>query len=634
MLLLGGGYRYQKSKSHSETTEQLAMSGDVQDKIPFYIETLARDPSQRKVAVTKSSKLQARSEIVVTALVPGRVQAINAKEGDAVSAGQSVVSIRDTNGQISFGLQRTQIALDSARNTYTLTEEQLKKQLDDARIAYERAVLQRDTLARDLAIQAQKSSFDLANTDINDPTSNSSIQVSKLETDLEKANFDLEAKIKADEQQLENFTITARNVHNDSILLLKDAYDLSDQILWISSKYEFLNDAFESNLWALDTQSLRNARTVAIEIKSEADALEAVVIDNLSVDELTTFLARYRESNQQVYKLVDAMKTLLSKTVAGWSLSDAQIAGWRGQFDGFQGRAQGAISGITAQTNSISSFLASYQDQQDSIRKSIASLTSQIDLSKKQIADGGFLTDIGDQRLQVNTELSLGQAELAVEQAKSQLDVLTTTYGGNLQNIRNQLASSEVSYAEISNNASKFSATTPFKGEIVNVLVDEGQDINPGTPLYSMISDRYELELFLNADELKLVNEGTQVSVQINGNTYDATVYAASNVADKNGNYKVSIDIDKIDELVGATARVEIFADETTGLVPLRAVRMTGPSTAELVVLDGDQLRRISVQIWKLVGSSVEVVDSLPSLPIITSDVDRYNPLIHMLEKK
>jgi multidrug resistance efflux pump len=218
-------------------------------------------------------------------------------------------------------------------------------------------------------------------------------------------------------------------------------------------------------------------------------------------------------------------------------------------------------------------------------------------LSKKQIADGGFLTDIGDQRLQVNTELSLGQAELAVEQAKSQLDVLTTTYGGNLQNIRNQLASSEVSYAEISNNASKFSATTPFKGEIVNVLVDEGQDINPGTPLYSMISDRYELELFLNADELKLVNEGTQVSVQINGNTYDATVYAASNVADKNGNYKVSIDIDKIDELVGATARVEIFADETTGLVPLRAVRMTGPSTAELVVLDGDQLRRISVQI-------------------------------------
>jgi hypothetical protein len=69
MLLLGGGYRYQKSKSHSETTEQLAMSGDVQDKIPFYIETLARDPSQRKVAVTKSSKLQARSEIVVTAFV-------------------------------------------------------------------------------------------------------------------------------------------------------------------------------------------------------------------------------------------------------------------------------------------------------------------------------------------------------------------------------------------------------------------------------------------------------------------------------------------------------------------------------------------------------------------------------------
>ncbi|MEY3197952.1 MAG: hypothetical protein RL023_799 [Candidatus Parcubacteria bacterium] len=71
----------------------------------------------------------------------------------------------DTNGSVRFGLEKTQVALDSAKNSYVQQEENLKKQLDDARIAYERSQLGSEIAKKDLEKQLQKSTYDLANTD-------------------------------------------------------------------------------------------------------------------------------------------------------------------------------------------------------------------------------------------------------------------------------------------------------------------------------------------------------------------------------------------------------------------------------------------------------------------------------------
>lgn len=632
--ILLGGRKYSQSKKLQEVWSNAEQSsGSI--KTSFLIETLSLWSGSSQTILTKNGKIQGKSEIIVTALVAGRVEKITKKIGDVVSPNELVVGLKDTNGSISYGLQKTQVSVDSARNSYQQQEENLKKQLNDARIAYERSQLAAETAKKDFEKQWEKSQYDLTNTNPSDVSSTTKIQLDKLQKDLEKAQFDYETKIKADEQQSDNFVISAKNIHSDTILLLRDIFDASDSILWISPKYQLLNDPYESNLWALDTQTFRNAVTAATRVQDLLTSFQATSSESFTIENLWTNLIAYKNATQQVYVLVTAMKDMFAKTVVWNNLTEIQLTARRGQFDGYQAKAQGSISSITAQVNAIASFLSSYKLWQESIAKSIDSFKSQIALTEKQLSDAQFNTQLGADRTAIAGESSSKNADLNIASAKTTVDYLTNTRDSTLDSIYNQLLAAQVAYNEIANNADKFQSKSPLQGVIADVLVDPGQDVSPGTPLYKVVSDSQEIEITVTTQELELVAIGSSVRVKGDQGEVSAHVVSRSAVADKNANFKIIIWLDSDILKVGTFADVMIATSQGGMGVPVNAVRIVDNGVGEIFLWNGNDVEKKTVQLGQLLGTQIEVKTSLPSWSLlILTNMERYDPKVHEVKLK
>jgi multidrug resistance efflux pump len=332
----------------------------------------------------------------------------------------------------------------------------------------------------------------------------------------------------------------------------------------------------------LNTQTYRDAILAAEKVQRLLESFQNKSPDQLRIESLATDLSDYKQATEQVYNLVTAMKNMFAKTVAGNSLTEAQLSVWRGQFDGYQAKAQGSIASITAQINAISSFLSSYQQGQESIVKSIESFKSQIALTEKQLTDAQFNTQLGKERTEIAGESSTKTADLGVQSAKTTVDYLTNTKGTTLDSINNQLKSAQVSYAEIANNAEKFNSKSPVQGVIADMLVDPGQDVNPGTPLYKVVSDQQEIEITVNTDELKLVDIGNSVKVKGEQGEVSGRVVSRSAVADKNGNFKIIIGLDADTLKIGTFADVMITTSQSGLGVPVNAVRIVDNGIGEI----------------------------------------------------
>lgn len=114
--------------------------------------------------------------------------------------------------------------MQTAENTYTINEQNLDKQLQDAQIAYQKTLLSSNNSI-------------LGNTD-----STANLQVQQLEANLDKARLDYDIKLKADEQTLQNYINTAKNIYSDTNNLLLDVIDQTDKFLGYTTQNQHINN--------------------------------------------------------------------------------------------------------------------------------------------------------------------------------------------------------------------------------------------------------------------------------------------------------------------------------------------------------------------------------------------------------
>gem|GEM_PF-3172099 len=108
-------------------------------KKPYYLTVEPLTKSDRAGTITKNAKVLGTSEITITSLVAGRVNTLPVKLGSMVGNGQTLAQITDTNGTIRFGVEKSQLAVDSAQNSYVVQKATLEKQIKDSQLALERA---------------------------------------------------------------------------------------------------------------------------------------------------------------------------------------------------------------------------------------------------------------------------------------------------------------------------------------------------------------------------------------------------------------------------------------------------------------------------------------------------------------
>lgn len=609
---------------------------DAVEKQSFYIETqrIAADNWVR-TEIVKNGKIAGTSELTITAQVPWRVEDIPSELGDVVAENTLVVQLYDTNGAYSFASQRAGLGVDSAKNTYQQQVENLEKQLSDAQLAYERAKSQSDAAIQDAEKQLEKAQYDLENSSMNE-WSATSLQIAKLEKDLEKAEFDYETKRKSDEQTVDNFIATAKNIHNDVLLLMQDVVYETDKVLGITNQLRDINDAYENNLSATNTSQLNSAKDTFYALQWQVAQLKTYDAASISRENVEERLKQYQTFLSPVNTMLDSMEKVLLYTVTWPNLTQTQLDVLKAQFDGYQSRAQWTISSITAQLNSIVSFLTSYEDQQESLSKSVSLLEQQIEITQKSLEDAQFNTQIWLDRTQIWATNSEQGANISLQTAESALNFIINTKNTTLETIDNTRKHAELAYQESLANSAKFSVTSPIQWQVTDIFVDIGQDVTPGTPLIKIVSDQQEIEITMQENELDAVEVGQEVLIRSDeGVEVLWKLISKADAGDRNGNFKALVQLSENVLKVWTFADVILPVGKGITWVDINVVRIVDNGIWEIFLRNNGQIEKKTVELGSLLGNQIEIRTPLPATAeIILTNIEAYDPKTMNIIKK
>lgn len=217
-----------------------------------------------------------------------------------------------------------------------------------------------------------------------------------------------------------------------------------------------------------DDKAKSDAERKLAELMAKKEQFASLGID-ITIDNATTYLSGFKAVISDISEMTLLVKAVLNATTPGGTLTQAGLDTYIASFSALQTKASTISSSITSQVNNIDTFVTTYKDNQSSLAKQIESMETQIAVSKKQI------------------EESSENASYNLLQSKNNLDFVASTKDENLQSLRNSLGLAQVSYEEAQFNLGKFAIKAPIPGTVHEVLVDDGQEVSPGTPLIRMV---------------------------------------------------------------------------------------------------------------------------------------------------
>lgn len=553
----------------------------------FVIQTLSLWSTTGETIIRKTGKVVASSQLTISALTAGRVQRIPVILGSKIWAGTTLVRLVDTQGSTTFRTQNAWLAIQSAQNTYEIQKKTIEKQIADLRLAQERAALDFSTVEGGGSWTA-------------------SLQISGLEKNLEKAKFDYDTKVKADEVTLKNYILTAKNVYSDTINLLIDVIDQADSIIHVKDQQmrtqQYIYFAGKSDAVKYEVEKeLRWLIMKKVELEAKWN--------EITNENMQEYLAAYRWYTQDINHFVTTMKDALTRSIVDARyLSEAQLAAFTAAFGGMQVKASGIISSITSQTNALQSFLSLYKDQQQSLATQIAILENDVLLKKSQI---GQATQ--------NSSISL-------ESTNNSLDFASTTKDLNMQTLQNALRQAQIALDEANFNAAKLTVKAPIAGEVSDVFVDVGQDVNVGTPLLSIVSQGQEVEVSFAQNELEGLSIWSRVALEDDYGSGEWVIVSIWSVAEKSGNFPVKIRVSSGNFAVGTFVQVVLWAQRSGLLVPINAVGIVDNGVGQITLWDGSALETMLVTLGETFGTVVEIKDALPSTKkLVISDIKNYD---------
>jgi len=572
-------------------TTEIDTNTDSDEKQAFYITTSSVEELTTVNTISKSSRLVWAQEITVSSLVPWRVKNVYYNNWDTVWANTTIIELSDTWGSFSFNAQRAKAQLDSARINYEQTQRNLNKAITDSSLWVKQAETQLNA--------ATKTGWGSA-----------SLQIQQLDEQIQKAELDYQTQLRNNQQTLNNFLSTAKNLAKDVELLYTDVVNENDKILWISQKYKNQNNVFEQKISAKNTA-----------IKTQAEELLRSLIENESTynnlwgdinqNNIGDSLVRINTLAKELQPLLDKMEQALSLTESSPnSLPESQLVGFKGTIDWLQWRVQGQIISITQQINAIESFLATYKEQEESLRR-------QVEITKQQVAT-----------TKSNLEDSETNAEIWIESAQNNLENAVQSKDTTLASLANSIEQARIAYSEAQNQLSKFSVKTPIQWSIGEILVDVWQEISPGTPLFTVSSsNEQQVEVSLSEEELAFVQLWQEVNIDIDGETRIGSIQSISNTADQNFTYKIIISLEWTAKLFGDVVDVKIPVRTAYPLIPLNVVSILRRNEWLVNSWNNNEIEPIKVNFWKVWWANVEIRNDLdPDTVLVISDIKNFNP--------
>jgi RND family efflux transporter MFP subunit len=205
------------------------------------------------------------------------------------------------------------------------------------------------------------------------------------------------------------------------------------------------------------------------------------------------------------------------------------------------------------------------------------------------------MADAAAQQLEVARQSLEGARSLHEAGAMSDID---------FESARAAFEQARAAAASASENADRATMTSPLDGVVSARWVSEGEPVNPGQPVFTVVDTRIlELRGNLPVDDAMRVHPGQVVTFEVNGyagKTFEGTVARVEPTADtQTRQVGVYARLDNADRAMpgGLFARGRVAVDrlEDVVVVPQTAVRAT-PAGPVVYVLDGGAIRHRSVE--------------------------------------
>lgn len=548
-----------------------------QTKQPFKIQTLNLYNSDNLWYITKSSKVQWASEILVSSMVSGRIKDIIYGLGKQVSAWTLLVQLQDSTAPAGKAIKDAELALERAQLTKSFTDQDIQK-------------------------QQEKISYDLNNVSSRYTGSSSQLQIEKLEQDLAKADFDYQTRLKSDLQTSQNFLTNIQNTQSDLKILLAETINETDKVLWITDKY--INDAnyrdMRVYLWAKKPETRSKTVDIFYDLQIMFDQLALMDRKDIKLETIDQILSIYQKI---VLRMGDHFVGM--KEIFIYSIEDAryqpQINTSSALFTSLQNRASGLNASITTQINSSKLYFTTYTDNQNSAAQQIDILKSQIDLAKKNLRDAEFNTIIWSDRSKI-------------------------WFTNQIRNVDLNVQSSLLQLTQANFNQSKFSITSPLQWFIADVLVDFWQEVWPWTPLVKIISTQQQIDTTLTSEEIKNITLWQKVIVSSEVWEWKWVIAQIAATTDKSWSFKVIIILDDSTIPTWLFVTIKIPVQQWTLLLPLNALSIVDTNTAIAYFWDWSEIIPTTLTISSIFGDQVEITDQLPTnYELIFTDLSNYD---------
>lgn len=594
--------------------------------------------------IEKSGKVRSSQDITLTSNAAGRVNTLRVKAGDTVKVWQVLATLSDTVGSYALTLSQAENGVDRAKINFDSNKLQIEKQIFDSEqnlATLERKLkLAKDTAEQNL-LQAEDS---LSNSNIADGKSTASLQVEQLKNNLKKAKLEYDNKIIADDVMISGFSTSLKQQMGTLTLSLDDVIEFSDRLLGVTDNNKWVNTSFDYLLGAKDSTIKNSAKDNLRDIIAYRNSSEYEEYSNLFGKEMdskqTLESINYIDTwyKKVIRLLADIEQTLNASISSIGQFPESQIQWLIWQVNGYQGSIQGSYAGFLTFANNAKSFLKTYKNTQESLLTAIKLQEKDISIQQKKLESGLLSAEIGYKQTKLQSWDSIASLETQIESAKKSLDTVRKNLQITLRSLNNGIKEAQIGYSKAVKEYAKLTITSPINGTIANTMIDEGQEVNMGTQMISIVSDDTpEVQVGLSAKEKSYIQKDMDIEVMAGDQILTWKVYAVSDVADAALNYQTTIVFESGVNIIGDIVTVKIPISTGEILLPLEILETQWDNIAKITVYSGGTFEQVRVRIGEIFWESVEIVSCAKNcndLNVVLTDISNYDSTKFVITEK
>ena len=590
----------------------------------FSINVVALWDFQNNYTIEKNWVILPNQSLTINPQVSWDVANIYVKEGDQVYAGQTIVSLKDSYSRYALDIEKSQIDYDKQiinKESQIISIDKnisdLERNLADAKRLYDNAVITafQDTKSAEIAFE-------------NSRTLDSS---SSAGLALEKAQLDYNNVINDNKQDLEWYITDAQKEYNNLSLNITDIIEFGDKLYGITDRNKDTSDDIESYFGALNTTQKSNTKVLLQELINYNEYLETLETQDISQDDILTFLTTYKDWYSQVTEFLNELEETMNNSITSiGSLSQSEIDAYVSQINSYQNSNQWDSSSYDSTYKSIDNFLASYENDELLALTNLETIQKNSENSEENgsISYNKTLISIDNtlnwalknyESLQASYDLALADKEITIK-----------SLDNSIQSARNTLTKSQVEYG-------KLSITAPISGVISNLDTSVGEYVWTNKWLVTLISDKAtQIEIDLSKDEIQNILVWDEVVIIYSNQEYSGTIFSLWTLADEALNYNVTVTLNGDVPLIGGSAKVLFKNTEAVNVsIPFNLVDVSEDDTWTINTLNNGVLETVEVSLWKISGSNIDILNELPhDIQVITTSLKNYNPKLQTLSIK